>query len=66
MGLYGLTLIGVMGCRLQVLAALREETAGIHGGHMQVAPEQGQFMAVLVKLLGVKSAIEVGLPGVVM
>ncbi|HEY9104669.1 class I SAM-dependent methyltransferase [Chitinimonas sp.] len=40
--------------------ALRAATASHPRARMQIAPEQGQFMALLVKLLGVKRAIEVG------
>jgi predicted O-methyltransferase YrrM len=43
-----------------VLEALRQETAQHPMGQMQIAPEQGQFMALLVQLLGVKKALEVG------
>ncbi|MEZ5581851.1 MAG: class I SAM-dependent methyltransferase [Candidatus Competibacteraceae bacterium] len=44
----------------ETLRQLREETAGIAYANMQIAPEQGQFMALLVQLLGVKRAIEIG------
>ena len=44
----------------EVLADLRQETAQHPMGQMQIAPEQGQFMALLVQLLGVKKALEVG------
>lgn len=44
----------------EVLVALRQETARHPLGEMQIAPEQGQFMALLVQLLGVKKALEVG------
>jgi predicted O-methyltransferase YrrM len=43
-----------------VLTALRQETAQHPMAQMQIAPEQGQFMALLVQLLGVKKALEVG------
>lgn len=43
-----------------VLAALREETATIKHGGMQIGPEQGQFMALLVQMLGARNTIEVG------
>lgn len=39
---------------------LREETMQHEWARMQVAPEQGQFMALLVELLAVKCAIEIG------
>jgi predicted O-methyltransferase YrrM len=42
------------------LARLRAETAGHPRVNMQIAPEQGQFMALLVKLTGAKRCIEVG------
>ncbi|MEE4378619.1 MAG: class I SAM-dependent methyltransferase [Candidatus Competibacteraceae bacterium] len=42
------------------LRQLRQETAGIPLASMQIAPEQGQFMALLVQLLGVRRAIEIG------
>lgn len=42
------------------LAALRAETASHPEVNMQIAPEQGQFMQMLVRLLGVRRAIEVG------
>jgi predicted O-methyltransferase YrrM len=42
------------------LAALREETARMAGAGMQISPEQGQFMAMLVKLLGARRTLEVG------
>lgn len=44
----------------EVLRQLREETAHDPRAHMQIAPEQGQFMAFLVRLMGARRAIEVG------
>ncbi len=41
-------------------AALRAATRTHPYAGMQISPEQGQFMALLVKLLGVRRAIEVG------
>jgi caffeoyl-CoA O-methyltransferase len=43
-----------------VLTRLREETSRLSMSMMQIAPEQGQFMQLLVKALGVRRAIEVG------
>jgi predicted O-methyltransferase YrrM len=42
------------------LAALREATRAHPQGRMQISPEQGQFMAMLVKLVGARRTIEVG------
>ncbi len=39
---------------------LREETAALPMARMQIAPEQGQFMTLLARLLGVRQAVEVG------
>ena len=39
---------------------LREETKPIKMGMMQVSPEQGQFMSLLVELMGASKAVEVG------
>ena len=44
----------------ELLRELRAETAGIEFAEMQVSPEQGQFMALLVKLSGARRALEVG------
>jgi len=44
----------------EVLQQLREETAQHRAAIMQIAPEQGQFMALLVQLLGAKRTLEVG------
>lgn len=44
----------------ELLKQLRQETAGIEFSEMQIAPEQGQFMALLVKLVGARYALEVG------
>jgi predicted O-methyltransferase YrrM len=43
-----------------LLARLREETAQDPLANMQIAPEQGRFMALLVELLGARHAIEIG------
>lgn len=43
-----------------ILTALREETALLPTSNMQIAPEQGQFMALLVQLMGARNTIEVG------
>jgi len=43
-----------------VLRRLREETAAHPRAEMQIAPEQGQFMALLVRLLGARKTLEVG------
>jgi predicted O-methyltransferase YrrM len=44
----------------EVLKQLREETAKLPLGVMQIAPEQGQFMALLVQLIGARKTLEVG------
>ena len=44
----------------QVLKDLRVATAALSGANMQIAPEQGQFMALLVKIIGAKRLIEIG------
>ena len=43
-----------------VLARLREETAAIPQHSMQIAPEQGAFLAILVELTGARRCIEIG------
>ena len=43
-----------------LLARLREETAAMPGGMMQISPDQGQFMALLVKLTGARRILEIG------
>jgi predicted O-methyltransferase YrrM len=43
-----------------LLKALREETAKLPQAMMQISPEQGQFMALLVQLIGARRTIEVG------
>ncbi|MEM1081173.1 MAG: class I SAM-dependent methyltransferase [Pseudomonadota bacterium] len=43
-----------------LLAELRAETAQLAQSNMQIAPEQGQFMALLAKLIGARQYLEVG------
>jgi predicted O-methyltransferase YrrM len=43
-----------------VLRDLRLETALDENANMQISPEQGQFMALLVKLLGAKRTLDIG------
>jgi caffeoyl-CoA O-methyltransferase len=47
-------------CEPEILRRLREENASHPKAELQIAPEQGQFMRLLVQLLGIKRAIEVG------
>lgn len=42
------------------LKALRDETALMPMAGMQISPDQGQFMALLVKAMGARKVIEVG------
>ncbi|NOR51207.1 MAG: SAM-dependent methyltransferase [Gammaproteobacteria bacterium] len=42
------------------LRELREVTAKDSSAIMQIPPEQGQFMALLVKMLGAKKTLEIG------
>jgi predicted O-methyltransferase YrrM len=43
-----------------LLRRLREETAPRPDATMQLSPEEGQFLGMLVRLMGVRRAIEVG------
>ena len=43
-----------------VLAKLRERTAPMAMATMQIGPDQGAFMALLVKLIGAKRILEIG------
>lgn len=44
----------------EVLRELRRNTAKMSAGGMQIAPEQGQFMAMLVSILGARKTLDVG------
>jgi predicted O-methyltransferase YrrM len=50
----------VTGDEPDLLRELRERTDELPSRLMQISPEQGQFLHVLVRALGVKRAIEVG------
>ncbi len=43
-----------------VLRRLRQETAAMPQHNMQIGPEQGQFMALLIELTGASKCLEVG------
>ncbi len=43
-----------------LLARLRDETAKLPMARMQIGPDQGQFMRLLVELIGARRAVEVG------
>jgi len=42
------------------LCRLREETARLPMAGMQISPDQGQFMALLVRLIGARHCLEIG------
>jgi caffeoyl-CoA O-methyltransferase len=44
----------------ELLKDLRNETAKLPAAGMQIGPEQGAFMGLLVELIGAKRALEVG------
>jgi predicted O-methyltransferase YrrM len=44
----------------ELLKRLRAETAKLPNGRMQISAEQGQFMKMLIRLLGAKLTLEVG------
>lgn len=43
-----------------ILRELRHETAKHPMGIMQISPEQGQFMSLLIQLIGAKKTLEIG------
>lgn len=43
-----------------ILKSLREETSQLASHDMQISPEQGQFMALLVELLSAQKTLEIG------
>lgn len=43
-----------------LLAELRQETSVLPMARMQIGPEQGQFMALLIQLIGARHCLEVG------
>jgi len=44
----------------EVLTKLKEETDHHPASVMQISPDQGQFMALLIKLLGAKKTLDIG------
>jgi len=44
----------------RVLQKLREETVSHPQANMQISPEQGQFLALLMQLLGARKTLEIG------
>ncbi len=53
-------LLGCSSREPEVLSRLREETAALPQSMMQIGPDQGQLMALLVKLIGARRCIELG------
>jgi len=44
----------------EVMRRLREESPWLGSSGMQISPDQGQFMALLIELIGARRCIEVG------
>ncbi len=44
----------------EVLQKLREQSDKMSMGHMQISPEQGQFMRLLIELLQAKKTLDIG------
>jgi predicted O-methyltransferase YrrM len=44
----------------EILRRLREETAAMPMSMMQISPEQGQFMGLIVELIGARRCLELG------
>src|SRR5216683_885564 len=44
----------------EILARLREETASHPNARYQIPPEQGQLMQLLVRMIGARRGIEIG------
>ncbi|KAM3097258.1 O-methyltransferase [Phormidesmis sp. 146-35] len=44
----------------EILTQLRDETANHPQARMQISPEQGQLMALLIQLMGAKKVLEIG------
>jgi caffeoyl-CoA O-methyltransferase len=44
----------------QILRRLREETSALPNATMQISPEHGQFMALIIQLMGARRTLEVG------
>ncbi len=44
----------------EILTQLRHETANHPQARMQISPEQGQLMALLIQLMGAKKVLEIG------
>jgi predicted O-methyltransferase YrrM len=53
-------LLGVSLREPDVLRELREETARLERSEMQIGPEQGQLMALLVEMIGARRTLEIG------
>jgi predicted O-methyltransferase YrrM len=53
-------ILGVSLREPEVLRKLREETARLPMSGMQIAPDQGQFMALLARLVGARRCLEIG------
>jgi len=53
-------LLGVSLREPEVLRRLREETRALPEADCQISPEQGQFMALLLRLIGARQVLEVG------
>lgn len=48
------------GSEPEVLRRLREETEKLPNSQMQISPQQGQFMALLLRLMNARKTFEVG------
>jgi predicted O-methyltransferase YrrM len=44
----------------ELLGRLRQETASLPRGSMQITPEQGQFFSLLIQMLNAKDTLEIG------
>ena len=44
----------------EILRQLRQETQALPGAHMQITPEQGQFLALMVSLIPARQILEIG------